>query len=146
MSSRHGDLHLATVANRVSNRCYNQATFVSRGFHVLVLCALAWSAALFAQKTSQRAEPPAANFVDVAGKAGLAGKITFGGEDRKRYIIETTGTGVALLDFDGDGWVDIFIVNGTATDATAGKGGSSFLYRNNHNGTFTNVARVLSPL
>lgn len=114
---------------------------MSRGFHVLVLCALAWSAALFAQKTSQRAEPPAANFVDVAGKAGLTGKITFGGEDRKRYIIETTGTGVALLDFDGDGWVDIFIVNGTATDATAGKGGSSFLYRNNHNGTFTNVAR-----
>ena len=113
---------------------------MSRAFHsALCLCALL-AGVCAAQKASLPAESPTPDFVDIAAKAGLTANISFGGEDRKRYIIETTGTGVALLDFDGDGWLDIFIVNGTTMDAVRGKGTPSSLYRNNHDGTFTNVA------
>jgi len=54
-----------------------------------------------------------ANFVDVAEKAGLTMQNVFGGVEIKKYIIETTGTGVAIFDYDNDGWPDIFLVNGT---------------------------------
>jgi len=66
----------------------------------------------------------------------------FGGKDTKKYIIETTGTGVAIFDYDNDGWPDIFMVNGTTLDGfPAGKttAPSNHLYRNNHDGTFTDV-------
>ena len=56
--------------------------------------------------------PPIARFVDVAAKAGLSAPNVFGGVDTKKYIIETTGTGVAIFDFDNDLWPDIFLVNG----------------------------------
>ena len=82
-----------------------------------------------------------ANFVDIAQKAGLAMKNVFGGVDTKKYIIETTGTGVAIFDYDNDGWPDIFFVNGTTLeDLKAGKSGpTNHLYHNNHDGTFTDV-------
>ncbi len=57
--------------------------------------------------------PPPAWFVDVASKAGIAVRNVNGGVESKRYIIESTGTGVAILDYDRDGWPDIFLVNGT---------------------------------
>ncbi len=68
-------------------------------------------------------------------------KTVFGGLDTKKYIIETTGTGVAIFDYDNDGWPDIFFVNGTTLeDMKAGKSGpTNHLYRNNHDGTFTDV-------
>ena len=61
-----------------------------------------------------------ANFVDEAVKAGLTAKNTFGGVDTKKFIIETTGTGVAIFDYDNDGWPDIFVVNGTTLDPMPG--------------------------
>jgi hypothetical protein len=79
-------------------------------------------------------------FKDEAAKAGLVAKNVFGGVDTKKYIIETTGTGVAVFDYDNDGWPDIFIVNGTKLDSTPGSGApTSHLYHNNHDGTFTDV-------
>src|ERR1700693_6182725 len=63
-----------------------------------------------------QANPPQnaiAYFADVAQKAGLTSPIVFGGKDTKKYIIETTGTGAAIFDYDNDGWPDIFLVNGT---------------------------------
>src|SRR5713101_7666237 len=57
-----------------------------------------------------------AYFTDVAQKAGLTMMNVFGGKDTKRYIIETTGAGVAIFDYDNDGWPDIFIVNGTTLE------------------------------
>ncbi len=81
-----------------------------------------------------------AYFTDVAQKAGLTAPIVFGGKDTKKYIIETTGTGAAIFDYDNDGWPDIFIVNGTTLEGfPAGQGPTNHLYRNNHDGTFTDV-------
>jgi len=81
-----------------------------------------------------------AYFTDNAAKAGLTMKNVFGGVDTKKYIIETTGTGVAIFDYDNDGWPDIFLVNGTTLEGTPkGKAPSNHLYRNNHDGTFTDV-------
>ncbi len=81
-----------------------------------------------------------ADFEDIADKAGLAMTTVFGGVDTKKYIIETTGTGVAIFDFDNDGWPDIFIVNGTTLDgASSGDAPTNHLYRNNHDGTFSDV-------
>ena len=51
---------------------------------------------------------PVVHFTDIALKAGLTAPVIFGGENTKKYIIETTGTGVAIFDYDNDGWPDIF--------------------------------------
>src|ERR1700737_3536016 len=81
-----------------------------------------------------------ANFVDVAEKAGLTALNVFGGVDTKKYIIETTGTGVAIFDYDNDGWPDIFIVNGTTREGFPAKQvPTNHVYHNNHDGTFTDV-------
>jgi hypothetical protein len=83
---------------------------------------------------------PIANFTDVAEKAGLTMLDIFGGIETKKYIIETTGTGVAIFDYDNDGWPDIFLVNGTRLEGLpSGAAPSNHLYRNNHDGTFTDV-------
>jgi enediyne biosynthesis protein E4 len=83
---------------------------------------------------------PIANFVDVARKAGLTAQEIFGGITTKKYIIETTGTGVAVFDYDNDGWPDIFIVNGRRLEADANASPpTNHLYRNNHDGTFSDV-------
>jgi len=83
-----------------------------------------------------------AYFTDMAKSAGLTMTNIFGGAYTKKYIIETTGAGVAIFDYDGDGWPDIFIVNGTTLDAAAipaRSASTNHLYRNNHDGTFTDV-------
>ncbi|PYX34215.1 MAG: RNA-binding protein [Acidobacteria bacterium] len=84
--------------------------------------------------------PSLAQFEDIASKAGLTMTNLFGGLNTKTYIIETTGTGVAIFDYDNDGWPDIFFVNGTTLELASGSNGpSGHLYRNNHDGTFTDV-------
>ncbi|HKW16701.1 MAG TPA: CRTAC1 family protein [Terriglobales bacterium] len=84
--------------------------------------------------------PRLADFEDIAEKAGLTMTTVFGGVDTKKYIIETTGTGVAIFDYDNDGWPDIFIVNGTTLEGrSSGTAPTNHLYRNNHDGTFTDV-------
>jgi enediyne biosynthesis protein E4 len=95
-----------------------------------------------AQETpAAKSAPPIAYFVDEAQKAGLTMKNVFGGVDTKQYIIETTGTGVAIFDYDNDGWPDIFIVNGTTLNPGPGEQPSNHLYHNNHDGTFTDVTK-----
>ena len=80
-------------------------------------------------------------FVNVAKQAGLNKKTTFGAEARNKYLLETTGCGAAFFDYDNDGWLDIFLVNGTRFATTYAKGDEpiSRLYKNNRDGTFTDV-------
>jgi len=81
-----------------------------------------------------------ADFRDIAAAAGLTARTVIGGDRTKRYILETTGGGVAILDYDDDGWPDIFLVNGARlTPATTDSDPVSHLYRNNGDGTFTDV-------
>lgn len=82
-------------------------------------------------------------FEDVAQKAGLAKWRNVTGTLEKKQIIEAKGSGVCLLDFDRDGWLDIYLVNGSTFDALAGKAASphAALFRNNHDGTFTDVTQ-----
>src|SRR6266576_1646790 len=82
-----------------------------------------------------------AHFTDTAQKAGLTTPVIFGGENTKEYIIETTGTGVAIFDYDNDGWPDIFVANGTTLEQLpSGKSPTNHLYHNNGDGTFTDVS------
>src|SRR5438270_11673896 len=85
-------------------------------------------------------QSPVADFQDVAEKAGLKFEIVSGDKESKKYIIETTGTGIAILDYDNDGWPDIFIVNGTTLDGNSvTPAATNHLFHNNHDGTFTDV-------
>ncbi len=81
-------------------------------------------------------------FEDVTDKAGLSGWHHTMGTAAKRFIIEANGSGVALLDYDNDGWLDIYFVNGSTYDAMEGKAPAprAALFHNNHDGTFTDVA------
>ena len=80
-------------------------------------------------------------FMDIAAKAGLTTWSHTMGTPQKNYILETTGSGVALLDYDNDGWLDIYLVNGSTFEALEGKAPAphAALFHNNHDGTFTNV-------
>ncbi len=78
--------------------------------------------------------------VNVARESGINHPTTFGDERRNRYLLETTGCGIAFIDFDADGWQDIFQVNGTRLDGTPeGQSPSNRLYRNRGDGTFEDV-------
>ncbi len=80
------------------------------------------------------------SFLDVARESGLNAKTIFGGEHKNKYLLETTGCGVAFYDYDNDGWLDIFLVNGSRLEGfAAGAEPTSHLFKNNRNGTFTDV-------
>ena len=78
--------------------------------------------------------------IDVASEAGLRDPCIFGNNITKRWIIETTGCGIAFFDYDHDGWPDIFMVNGTTLAGLPNSPGpTNHLYHNNRDGTFTDV-------
>jgi enediyne biosynthesis protein E4 len=81
-------------------------------------------------------------FLDDTHKAGLDTWTHHMGTTEKKYILETNGSGVCLLDYDNDGWLDIYLVNGSTYDALDGKTTPphAALFHNNHDGTFTDVA------
>src|SRR3954465_12332410 len=75
---------------------------------------------------------------DIAEAAGLRTPVIYGGVDHKTYIIETVGCGVAFIDYDNDGWLDIFILGGKRWDEPTPES-TNRLYRNNRDGSFTDV-------
>ena len=82
-------------------------------------------------------------FQDISGKAGITGwKHSMGGTAEKTFIIEENGSGVGLIDYDNDGWLDIYLVNGSTYEALKGNAPHprAALFHNNHDGTFTDVA------
>jgi len=82
-------------------------------------------------------------FQDITKQAGLAGWRHKMGVPEKNFIVETNGSGVCLLDYDNDGWLDIYLVNGATFDSLDGKEEPphAALFHNNHDGTFTEVAQ-----
>jgi len=80
----------------------------------------------------------AAHFTDVAPQAGLTSPTVYGAGERNQYILETIGCGCAFIDYDNDGWIDIFLLGGTRLTGTA-EGGGNRLFKNNRDGTFTDV-------
>src|SRR5512146_3195855 len=80
------------------------------------------------------------SFVDVAKQGGLNARTIFGGEHKNKYLLETTGCGVAFYDYDNDGWLDIFLVNGWRLEGLpAGSEPHCHLFKNNRDGTFIDV-------
>src|ERR1700732_3942251 len=80
-------------------------------------------------------------FVDVTHAAGIDIFHHRSGSPEKRTILETPGSGVALLDYDNDGWLDIYLLNGSTFAALKGQEAPprAMLLHNNHDGTFTDV-------
>jgi enediyne biosynthesis protein E4 len=100
----------------------------------LLALALAGSAA-----HAQDAKPPFA-FEDAGRASGLTATTVYGGEKTNTFLLETTGCGAALFDYDGDGWLDAFVVNGTTLEGfPKGSEPTGHLYRNRGNGTFEDV-------
>lgn len=121
-----------------------------RGFRLVLMAALlaappGYFAATPSKRTSQApakaAAAPASAFTDVTAAAGI--RFTHHtGAFGKKYLPETMGPGVAFLDYDGDGWQDIFFVNSADFPGHKRRASLPALYRNNRNGTFTDVTRA----
>jgi len=81
-------------------------------------------------------------FTNVARAAGITHKTIYGDERKNKYLLETTGCGVAWFDYDNDGWLDLFFVNGTRLGGfPKGEEPTTHLYHNNRDGTFTDVTK-----
>ena len=82
-------------------------------------------------------------FQDITKQAGLSGWTHKMGTPAKQFIVETNGSGVCLLDYDNDGWLDIYLVNGSTFNALDGKEEPphAALFHNNHDGTFSDVSQ-----
>jgi enediyne biosynthesis protein E4 len=118
-----------------------------RSFVLLSACATAQQ--VFGQGMASREVKPQissapsgrpfnAHFTDVAERAGLLQPTVYGGVDAKKYILETDGCGCAFIDYDNDGWMDIFLLSGTRLDGNPPEA-TNRLYKNNRDGTFTDV-------
>jgi enediyne biosynthesis protein E4 len=93
-----------------------------------------------AGNSTEGGTPLSFSFENVARQAGLNHVTVFGGSAANKYLLETTGTGVAFVDYDEDGWLDLFFVNGTTLEGfPADKAPTNHLYRNKGDGTFEDV-------
>jgi len=118
-----------------------------RSFVLASLCAAAQPAfpqGIASRDVKPQAAPAAsgrpfnARFVDVAEAAGLRAPIIYGGVESKKYILEANGCGCAFIDYDNDGWMDIFLLSGTRLEGDPPEA-TNRLYKNNRDGTFTDV-------
>ena len=89
-------------------------------------------------RSAPSGRPFNARFVDVARDAGLRAPVIYGSLEETKYIVESTGCGCAFIDYDNDGWMDIFILSGTRLGG-APQGTTNRLYKNNRDGTFMDV-------
>src|SRR5258708_771274 len=91
-------------------------------------------------RSAPSGRPFHARFVDVGQDVGLRAPIIYGGTEQKKYLVEATGCGCAFIDYDNDGWMDIFILSGTRLEG-APDGATNRLYKNNRDGSFTDVTK-----
>ena len=93
-------------------------------------------------KSPLEGTPLGVSFTDVAKQAGLTTETIYGGKLTNKYLLETTGCGLAFYDYDNDGWQDLFLVNGWRLDGfPAGQEPRCRLFKNNRDGTFTDVTK-----
>jgi hypothetical protein len=106
--------------------------------YLLLLCCLS-QLITSAEKAAKKAESaPAFHFTDITASTGI--RFQHAGSPEKKYLIESMSGGVLLLDYDRDGWLDIYFTNAPSVDmALRGEKARSALYRNNHDGTFTDM-------
>jgi hypothetical protein len=126
------------LPERISRRSFlggAVAATCSRGFGQATGMA---SGSRKAQQRGPTTGRPYAKFTDVSAQAGLDAVMVYGGVERIQFIIESMGGGCAFIDYDNDGWMDLFIVGGTRLEG-APPGASNRLYHNNRDGTFTDV-------
>ena len=117
--------------------------------HFVALSAGVVTSRLFGQGVAPRSVKPEAkpapsgrafdaHFTDVAREAGLTAPVIYGNPDFKDYILEAVGCGCAFIDYDNDGWMDIFLLSGTKLEAPPADA-TNRLYKNNRDGTFIDV-------
>jgi hypothetical protein len=122
-------------------------TMTRRSFVLLSVCA--GTEQMLGQGVSTREVKPQAapapsgrpfdaHFTDIAEVAGLHAPTIYGGIDHKKYILEANGCGCAFIDYDNDGWMDIFLLCGTRLEGAPPEA-TNRLYKNNRDGTFTDV-------
>ena len=96
-----------------------------------------------APRQAPSGRPFHATFEDIATKAGLIVSTTVGNPSAKKYIIEANGTGLAAIDYDRDGWLDLFVVSGSRLEGFGNaRPPTNKLYRNNGKGGFTDVTEA----
>jgi hypothetical protein len=124
-------------------------TITRRSLILFSLCAAAkrlfgQAQGIATREVKTQPKPPAsgrpfnANFTDVADEAGLHAPVIYGGVGAKKYILEANGCGCAFIDYDNDGWMDIFLLSGTRLEGDPPEA-TNRLYKNNRDGTFTDV-------
>ena len=100
---------------------------------------------LFLAMFAQNPEP--VRYIDVAKEVGLNDIVYCGGEETKNYIIGTLGSGLAFIDYDNDGFPDLFVVNSSRLEGfPKGQEPTNHLYHNERNGTFRDVTRAAGLL
>src|SRR4051794_31815694 len=123
-------------------------TITRRSFVLFSLCAAAQTASAQQGVATREVKPQPvpvpsqrpfrSRLADVAEAAGLNSQVIYGGVEHKKYILEANGCGCAFIDYDNDGWMDIFLLSGTRLEG-APPDTSNRLYKNNRDGTFTDV-------
>lgn len=101
---------------------------------------LATQSAPAGKPQKSRIKPATVHFEDIARQVGLRTLNVYGNDTHKEFIIETTGNGAVIFDYDNDGWPDIYLPNGSTPEGfPSGNAPTAHLYHNNHDGTFTDV-------
>src|ERR1700678_2512962 len=134
---------MSDTPSRRPFRMFNRREFVLMGaaatsVHALAQQGMATRGLAPHSRGKPSGRPFLSHFTDVAAAAGLTAPLISGGIDRKNYIFETNGCGIAFFDYDNDGWLNIFVLCGTRM-GEAIPGATNRLYKNNRDGTFADV-------
>jgi enediyne biosynthesis protein E4 len=113
------------------------------GFLITTIVVFATQSGKTSERNAKAVKPAPVHFEDIAKQAGLNALNVYGGDSHKEFIIETTGNGALILDYDNDGWPDIFLPSGSTVNGFAGTDApTGHLYHNNHDGTFSDVTKT----